>query len=343
MKLKFHQIFCLHPQAPIILSTEGSDSNEDMYTNTDCHFQYFKVDDMEWKQMRKFTKPPHLASLIVVGGSLYAVGGCCDDVGDMHYEQDFYVFDVEKNSWKELPSMIHPHDMEYLKLVHLDGFIYVSAGYCRGNFHGNNIVERFDLAEEKWEVLSELPGRDIRWSEPFIYQGRILISGVEVSVLKWHQIFEYNSSANAWQTILTEPFDNLAKVEPVLFVNQGNIYRVVYKSSDEYLLCKPVVHVLELKSIRNGIGLSVGEEVNQDWIPANRLGAFRIQRDVFVNAKGYVQMTNLKIESDQTSDVDLQIWEGFALKWENYTLDSGLLQSSNVTCFTFDKKKFGGC
>ena len=53
-------------------------------------------------------------------------------------------------------------------------------------------------------------------------------------------------------------------------------------------------------------------------------------------------MTDLKIESDQTSDVDLQMWKRFALKWEEY-FSTSLIQNSNVTCFTFDKKKFGGC
>ena len=291
---------------------------------------------MEWKQIRKLAKPPHLASLIVVGRSLYAVGGYYD-VGHIRHGRDFYVFDSEKNSWKELPSMIHPHDVDYLKLVHLDGFIYVAGGYAV-TFRGNvNTVERFDLVEEKWEVLSALPDiRHVLWSDPFIYQGRILISGVGARSLLGHEILQYNNSTNAWQTVLTEYSNNLERVEPALFVHQGNLYRVVYKSSGNYRLHKPVVHVLELN--RNGIGLSVGEEVKQDWIPANRVGAFRIQEDVFVNAKGYVQMSDLKIESDQTSDVDLQIWEGFALKWEECS-PTGLLQSSNVTCFTFDKKK----
>ena len=316
-----------------------------MYRDGDCHFQYFNFDDMEWKQIQKLATPPHLASLVVVGRSLYAVCGDCYDDGDMQssHAKDFFVFDVENNRWKKLPSMIYTHDMEYLKLIHLDGYIYVTGGYSRGNFHGNDIVERFDLAEKRWEMLSALPGMDVCWSDPCIYQGRILISGVGVSGFQGHQIFEYKNSTNAWQIILAEHFDDLAVESsgPVLFEHRGNIYRIVYKMSDTYLLYKPVVHVLELRSLRNGIGVSVGEEVNQDWIPANRLGAFCIQEDVFVNARGFVQMTDLKIKSDQTSDVDLQSWERFALKWEEY-FSYALLENSNVTCFTFDKKKFGG-
>ena len=54
--------------------------------------------------------------------------------------QDFYVFDAEKNSWKELPSMIYPHGMYHLKLVHLNGFIYVTGGYSRGNLGWQTIL-----------------------------------------------------------------------------------------------------------------------------------------------------------------------------------------------------------
>ena len=93
-------------------------------------------------------------------------------------------------------------------------------------------------------------------------------------------------------------------LESTLFVRQDNIYRVMYKED-----FRPVVNILELQSLRNGISVSVGEAVNQDWIPSNRLGAFRIQGDVYFNAKGFVYQTDLKIEADQTSDVDLQAWD----------------------------------
>ena len=158
-------------------------------------------------------------------------------------------------------------------------------------------------------------------------------------------------------------------MSPALFEVQGNIYRVMYRRPDKedavstsnyYNMPRqwsrrpdkedavstsnyyntPVVHVLELQSLRNGITVSVGEEINQDWIPTNRIGAFRIQDDVFVNATGFVKMTDIKIEADRNSDVDLRAWESFALKWNEY-ISADLLENSNIIYFTFDKNKFG--
>ena len=49
----------------------------------------------------------------------------------------------------------------------------------------------------------------------------------------------------------------------------------------------------------------------------------------------------MKIEADQTSDVDLQAWEHFTQKWDNQE-SSDLCESCNIINYTFDKNKFGG-
>ena len=84
VKLKFHQIFCLLPQAPIILSSESKGSDQVPKTCTQIAISSILILTI-WNgnECKNFTKPPHLASLTVVGRSLHAVGGCFDDEGDI--------------------------------------------------------------------------------------------------------------------------------------------------------------------------------------------------------------------------------------------------------------------
>ena len=261
---------------------------------------------------------------------------------------DLYFFDTETKSWEMLPSMIRNHDVEFLRLVYSDGFIYVID-------QESNSGERFCITENKWERLPEAPvdRRETYFSVPIAYEGKLLVYSVSCRSFAdtgTHKILEYTPTTNAWQSILTEEVEHFesAHVVPALVEAGGNIYRVMYKradreevsTSDYYLRHTPVVHVLELQSLRNGIRVSAGEEVNQDWIPINRIGAFRIQDDVFINARGFVQMTDIKIKVDQNSDVDLQAWESFARKWDEY-ISTDLLVNSNIMYFTFDKNKFG--
>lgn len=71
---------------------------------------------------------------------------------------------------------------------------------------------------------------------------------------------------------------------------------------------KPVVHKLNIQSTAGGLEISLGEELPQDLIPENKLGAFRINEDVFVNINNFVVRTDMKIVCDQMTDVDLRAW-----------------------------------
>ena len=333
--------------------------------NDNLHFQYFDSDTKEWKRLDQFPTPPYLASIVAVGRNIYAVGSYhnstdFDDGDNTRASNNLYIFDAETSKWEELPSMLHVHEVEFSRLVYAGGFIYIV-----GDFSHAQVVQRFHIEENKWEMLPESPigEEQTMWSVPVAYQSILLfnflswryeggVEGIPQRVCI-HKILEYNPTTNAWQTVLMEEIENLEIVHlaPALFEFQGNIYRVLYKRPDranrEGILpldynrqLKPIVHVLKLQSLRNGMRVSVGEEVNQDWIPINRIGAFRIQDDVFINASGFVYQTDMKIGADQTSDVDLQAWESFALKWNALT-SIGVLENSNVMYFTFDKNKFG--
>ena len=326
------------PQGPILLSKEGGSDTDDL------HFQYFDPDQQDWKRLDQFATPPHLAVLTAAGEHLYAIGGCNDDV-IQGVTYDMYLLDAGRNVWDKLPSPRKSCDMEFVQVMHADGYIYVLDYYTK------LIVNRFDIANKEWEQLPAQPiDETFEWSVPIAYEGKILFYGGKhwhYEEFVMHKMLEYNPDTNSWQDILTERlrYTGNSFVAPVLFKLRNNIYRIMYKKTRRHdsivdFVLKPVVNRLEFETFKADMTVSVGEEISQDWIPESKVGAFRIQDDVFVNARGYIHRTNLKIKLDQTSDVDLQAWERFALKWDNHLL-LGLLENSNVILFTFDKKKVG--
>ena len=61
----------------------------------------------------------------------------------------------------------------------------------------------------------------------------------------------------------------------VVYQHEGQIYRVLYQPSEHsYMLTKPVVHQLNLEINSDGLQMSLGEEIPQDWIPENCLNGF---------------------------------------------------------------------
>ena len=157
---------------------------------------------------------------------------------------------------------------------------------------------------------------------------------------------EYNPSNNMWTTKLEEVWETSSaqyqwdKVDgevnrilmPVLFQHGDCIYRVRYDESD-----KPVVNKLQFQSLENDVTITVVEEVSQESIPrypslGTELGAFCVQDEVFLNVKGFVQETDLKIGQDK-SEVNLDQWRGY--RWSNES------RYSNIVVLTFDKKKLG--
>ena len=108
---------------------------------------------------------------------MYALRSYNNDDVDFVRRDDFYVFDMETKLWEKLPSMIRTHDVEFLRLVYSDGFIYVIDQISK-------VLERFHMEENKWELLPEPPVdvyvvnsryvRDTHFSVPIVYGGKLL-------------------------------------------------------------------------------------------------------------------------------------------------------------------------
>ena len=266
----------------------------------------------------------------------------------------FSVYIPKDNVWRKLPPL--PSARHSMLLVHLRGFIYAIAGLDKDD---NELchVERYSFAQKKWETLAALP-KGFKCVSAVAFQDKVLVYGVSMVVpgssgsesSRKHVILLYNASKNVWLTKLSKQVEGSAKSgssiqSPALFVYKGQCYKILYQKYDSgkepsvsdlysgygntYI---PSVNKLELHTRGNAVSLSVGEEVKQDLIPGNTIGAFRIEQKVFVNQDGFVFKTDLKIEESQTVDVNLDAWKSFRNS-------SHVGRFTNLTSFTFDWKK----
>ncbi|XP_072013826.1 uncharacterized protein [Amphiura filiformis] len=253
-------------------------------------------------------------------------------------------------------------------LVHLNGYIYAIGG-IRDSYGGDSDsnfplefgvgsilssdCERFDIARNKWKKIAPLPPHFAATSA-IAYQGRILVYSTiydqhdyyEYALeTKRYEIWVYNPNKNEWQSKFSESDNTTDKLtQPVLVVHKDQCYRVVFRiiprgDETDYLRAyrglpkeeQAVVNLLKLHSSRSDVmsGVSLGEEIKQDFIEPNTLGAFRIGEDVFVTTCGDVQQTDLKIHKDEDEDIDLGKWKRFAKPYK---------RGSNIVNFTCDWK-----
>lgn len=299
--------------------------------NPQYQFHYFDLKEKMWKKLLKAATLPHRTSLLAAGRHLYAVRG-----SDFNHAtaKDLFEYDTKQNRWLKLPSMIQTHELGTLQVVYLDGFIYAMGDQP---FRGN--VERYNVVERKWEVAPSLPEL-YKWTSLLAYEGNILAYGVSRDGLD-HRIQKYDPSSNVWQLVLSGniPDDVSQYPEPTLFVYQDRIFRVLYRVSPgirhyEPSAYTPIVHELHMKSRHTDGRISVGAKINQDLVGGNKLHAFCIQDQVFVNNRGFIQLTDLKMNQGVADDPVSE------RKWSEFLLRSKM-DNSIVTSFTFDKKKLG--
>ena len=339
-------------------------------------------------------------SLIVVEGRLYAVGGYDEEVAfSFHEDSDsddwdqnrqnmdpreaqilaaiqrrysttphlmrnqsnqehFQYYSASRNVWKALSPM--EKGRYNCLLVALDGFIYAIGG-SSGHGDAKSYVERYSIADRRWEILPSLP-EDHRWVSSVVFHGRILVLGRlctgrsenmhNPEVIRKYILQVFNPDSKTWRMGLEEQYTVNRSVsmigwnrrcvrKPLLFVHSDVCYRVLYliptELPDEEIRWdwktqgKPSVQALEWSSDDNGnVTISYGEEIQQDLIGVNDLGAFRIDNEVFVNEKGFIYCTGIEIKPGQVEEVSLNGWKYF---------DPKLQRHSNAVFFDFDKKK----
>ena len=317
----------------------------------DNKFMYYDVEEHKWKKLGKLTPFPYSPSFLVAEGCLFAIGGIHktpifwiiemkEDPKDEYAgikRMDFYCAEEHNfqqytgKEWvDDLPSIPGRYN---LSPVYLDGSIYVIGGENYDSSRMLTSVQCYNIAKREWKDVAPLPDEftNSRVTSALAYQGNILTyivgSGKQL-------VLVYDPSEDVWQTKLTEDYGGMKTPDPILFLHNDVCYRVFstipYQSLYDFkdVRCRPTVNILEIGEDFETV--SVGKEISQDLIPVNKVGAFRIESEVFLNVKGFMYKTDIKIRDGRKGNVNLS-------KWKNV----GELKNrqSNIVNFTFDVKK----
>ncbi|XP_072015316.1 kelch-like protein 35 [Amphiura filiformis] len=337
--------------------------------DTDCSkFFYYNTQEHQWESLPRFHNLHYLASFITVDGSLYAAGGLQKVIHywqnfDSDYEDDdeevaikridrectdgFQVFDAAECAWDHLPSMITARCK--FTMLHLDGCIYAIGGEDDQE-DSVSAVERYDIAEKKWEALAPLP-KGLQLACAVVYEGKILVQG-ELSDPDDKQkhfacILVYDPSKNEWKTAWKGASDYTISIwfgsedtaaAPVMVPYQGKLYDVSYYPQDfdmQSYIDQPIPAVSELKIGEGVETIELGEDEEDRDFELNKVGAFQIKDEIFFNIRGYVYKPGIKVNPETLDDcdyVDIEEWVNLAA-----LLDDG--DSSMVVNFTFDRKR----
>lgn len=100
---------------------------------------------------------------VTVGDSIYVVAG---HKGFEHtyppesFSKEFYRYDLKTNKWTRLADKLNP--VHGLTVAHYNGYIYAFGGFAYSATHlpkwkSHKMIERYDIANDKWEVIGDLP------------------------------------------------------------------------------------------------------------------------------------------------------------------------------------------
>ena len=120
----------------------------------------------------------------------------------------------------------------------------------------------------------------------------------------------------------------------VLVVDGEDCFRVVYpvgETGTSKKELKPVVHHLEFDLMDDSPSVALGQQQDQTMMPTSGEGAFQIKGKVFVNVKGAIHNTGIKIPPDQVGEVDLGVWKKVIVEDDRFG-------RMTFTTLAFDKK-----
>ncbi|XP_072018603.1 kelch-like protein 25 isoform X2 [Amphiura filiformis] len=290
-----------------------------------------------WKELPQFAALPEIyvcglytlqsVFLLVAKGTLYA------NVRYPGYANVLFRYRSDSNHWQRVWEEITSGfiAIQFTQVVYLDpSFYYMDAQYDINRFSPNN---------DKWELvgaLREILSDNVRMIS---HRGQIFIYG-QPEKNSLYKLFVYDPEANSWAEVIYSKapgeINHFQSVLPsMLFELHGACYRIMFKAYNDHSrldLYTPIVHKLNFQ-IDNGTTLvQLEEEEYQDCIPANNIGAFQINGDLFVSydMKSVVK-TGLKTWEDKLTDgrVDLNSWEGVVDLEHPY---------SNMIMYSFDRK-----
>ena len=339
----------------------------------DSQFYFYNIKEHQWENLPRFHNLHHLASFITVDGSLYAAGGIsktyqywlCFDSDDEDSDEElrvkridkectdeFQVYDVAQCSWEYLPSMITAR--HNFPLLYLDRCIYAVGGEDEHEKKMTS-VERYNMAKKEWESVASLPER-FTMSCATVYQDKILVKGdsydphPDFDYMVSVKILVYDPSKNEWKIGWRSQSDfggdstwfgyDGTAATPVMFNHNGTCYDVTYYPQDfdmEVYIEQPEPTVTALKIGEGADTIEMSKwSYEIDNFTLNKVGAFQIKNEIFLNVRGFVYDPNIKLTEEQVEEgeeVDLEKWENLAVLLDH--------DSSMIVNYTFDRKKLG--
>ena len=154
-----------------------------------------------WQQLAS-TAARSYCSMVAIAGKLYVFGGM---VGTTSYTNDFWSYDIAKNTWAKLSPAISPPVRRSASMVALNGKIYLYGGNISGGLAYD--LWCFDPATFKWtQFEGNYPGR--AGGIAGVIQGQLYIAcGTDTGSSK--RLAKYDPIADIWTTLAECPFSYL--------------------------------------------------------------------------------------------------------------------------------------
>ena len=108
----------------------------------------FDITTGKWEMLAKLGEGRRALSVVALPDGIYAIGG----YSGKHYIASVERYDIQTNVWTLIEPMQSPK-CTLSCVVSVPDFRYI---YALGGFNGKplNEVERYDITEEKWELLT---------------------------------------------------------------------------------------------------------------------------------------------------------------------------------------------
>ncbi|XP_072050407.1 kelch-like protein 26 isoform X3 [Amphiura filiformis] len=270
-----------------------------------------------WRELDKFAKIPFEEpfsdhQVIVVNGELYLAGGAyrmsimLDTLmlATIHCDH-FYRYDRLRNVWSRLPSMRTKRSS--FSMVHLNGCIYAIGGKGGLSNRLQQNVERFKMEIREWEEVRSLPVA-LRMISSVVYQNVILVYGIRVintmGIGRQGSLFAFDPVRNTWISLASEflpinreledGVDANPNLPPVLVVEKGKCYRIIYYGSKTPRVSHVTINL-------NGASATFSKLHNpedQEFVGRRnyKAGAFAINKRLFVNLNGYVHRLTMCLD-----------------------------------------------
>ncbi|XP_072036209.1 uncharacterized protein [Amphiura filiformis] len=343
---------------------------------------YFVVDGKNskpgWKEYAKFSRSlsenHHDHTAIVVNGLIYLAGGTEIKQGWRKTRRRcstyFWTFSMDPRiaGWRWAPKMLVAR--RKFAMAYLKPHLYVIGGMRHKKVIDN--VERFDIADYKWEVMPPMP-RQCQNLSVVVCQSMLLVYGSyqKAPVLplgnETYTIQVFDTKMKKWFGAgFTEELNcSGTHMKPAIMEHEGRyLYRVIFGKASQSSADGETAENSAAESSddgKNGSGdnkskvpdngtlvqeliqdvqdgrfvAKMEEAIEQSDIPPNKVGAFRIGDDVFINASGYIHKTGLKVSSFADGNVDLGPWKLVNIDATGIDKSEDNLRDS-VTCLTYD-------